>query len=64
MQLEAEHDEVYVVSNNHFAGQAVANAVELRARLSGVPVPAPVELVSRYPALAQYARVQGQQSLF
>jgi uncharacterized protein YecE (DUF72 family) len=64
LQLEAEHDEVYVISNNHFAGQAVANAVELRARLCGAPVPAPAELVSRYPALAPYARAQGQQSLF
>lgn len=64
LQLEAEHDEVYVVTNNHFAGQAVANAVELRARLSGARVPAPAELVSRYPELAQYARPQGQQSLW
>lgn len=64
LHLEAEHDEVYVVSNNHFAGQAVANAVELRARLSGERVPAPAELVARYPALAPYARAQGQQTLW
>lgn len=64
IQLEREHDEVYVVSNNHFEGQAVANAIELRARLSGTQVPAPAELVTRYPRLRECTRPSGQQNLF
>lgn len=44
---------LYVYLNNHFAAQAVANAVQLR-RMLGDPVPAPLPppLVARYPALA------------
>ena len=64
LELEQEHAEVYVVSNNHFEGQAVANAIELRARLSGAQVPAPAELVARYPSLRDFTRPSGQQSLF
>ncbi|MCB9914499.1 MAG: DUF72 domain-containing protein [Planctomycetes bacterium] len=64
LDLEAEHAEVYVVSNNHFQGQALVNALELRARLEGAPVAAPAELVARYPRLAAVTRTSGQQSLF
>ncbi len=64
LQLEQEHDEVYIISNNHFAGQAVANAIELRARLSAVRVSAPAELITRYPYLSKHAQPTGQQQLF
>lgn len=41
----------YVVTNNHFRGQAVVNALQILARLTGDPVDAPPMLVERYPEL-------------
>lgn len=42
-ELESQTEEVYVVTNNHFAGKAVANGVELLAMLHLAPgaVPSP-----------------------
>lgn len=41
--------DVYVVNNNHFAGQAVVNALMLQAEVSGQPVPVPPTLLQAYP---------------
>ncbi len=46
--LAAERD-VYVVTNNHFRGQAIVNAVELKQAL-GQPADAPETLARAYPA--------------
>ena len=61
------HDETAVITNNHFGGKAVANAIEILHALRGAPderVVAPAELVAAFPRLAAIARVEGQQSLF
>jgi len=50
LALSPRVDDVYVVTNNHFAGQAVANAVMLRAMVEGRRVEAPPPLVERYRA--------------
>lgn len=63
-RLAGERDEVYVVTNNHFAGQAVANAIGLIALLRGGPVQAPADLLRTYPGLAGVARAEGQGELF
>ncbi len=48
--------DVYVVTNNHFRGQAAANAKMLEAMVEHRTVEAPGELVERYPeALRPYA---------
>jgi uncharacterized protein YecE (DUF72 family) len=44
-----------VIANNHFRGQAAANAVEIRSALSGRKVPAPAELMAAYPRLSDSA---------
>jgi uncharacterized protein YecE (DUF72 family) len=44
-----------VVLNNHFRGQAVANALELKSVLSGNTVPAPRQLLDHYPRLKKIA---------
>jgi uncharacterized protein YecE (DUF72 family) len=41
-------EDVYVVTNNHFEGKAVANAAMLRAMVEGHRVAAPPELAARY----------------
>jgi uncharacterized protein YecE (DUF72 family) len=51
--------EVHVVTNNHFRGQAVANALELKARL-GQPVPEiPAWLEEAVPGLLERLRAEG-----
>ncbi len=60
----AASDETFVITNNHFAGKAVANALELIAILDEAPPSAPAELVEAYPHLRSLTRVEGQQSLF
>ncbi len=42
--------DVYVVTNNHFRGQAAANATMLASMVEGRRVEAPAELVARYEA--------------
>lgn len=50
-ELRKSRSAVHVVTNNHFAGQAVVNALELGALL-GRPVPrVPAGLLERYPQL-------------
>jgi uncharacterized protein YecE (DUF72 family) len=63
-RIAAEHDETYVVTNNHFNGKAVANALELLALLRGRPPLAPAELVRAFPRLKPGTRIDGQQDLF
>jgi uncharacterized protein YecE (DUF72 family) len=41
----------YVVTNNHFRGQAVVNALQIRSRIEGRRVDAPPSLIARYPVL-------------
>jgi uncharacterized protein YecE (DUF72 family) len=47
--------ETYVITNNHFRGQAVVNAIEIEAALKEQRVPAPEPLFSVYPRLAESA---------
>lgn len=43
--------ETYVITNNHFRGQAVVNALQIRSKLENRRVEAPASLVERYPTL-------------
>lgn len=47
--------EFYVFANNHYRGQAVANALELRALLGLPPCEIPHSLFARYPRLERVA---------
>ena len=48
-EVTAEVPDVYVVTNNHFRGQAVANAKMLESMVQRGPVGAPADLVAAYP---------------
>jgi uncharacterized protein YecE (DUF72 family) len=63
-RIASVHDETAVVTNNHFSGQAVANAIDLLFMLQGRPVPAWAEIVESYPHLRGRCRIEGQQPLF
>jgi uncharacterized protein YecE (DUF72 family) len=56
--------DTYVITNNHFAGKAFANALDLAFLLGGEPVPAPAEIVASYPHLSGHTKVVGQRGLF
>lgn len=58
--LERTTARVYVVTNNHFRGQAPANALELRGLLHGAPVEVPADLLRTYPRLRTIAEDQAQ----
>lgn len=47
--------ETYVITNNHFRGQAVVNAIEIKAALAEERVPAPEPLFEFYPQLDESA---------
>ena len=54
-------DRVFAMTNNHYRGQAVVNALQLKARLSGLKVRTPETLVKSYPVLKQIAAPQPSQ---
>jgi uncharacterized protein YecE (DUF72 family) len=54
-EIAAKTKESYVITNNHFRGQAVVNALEMKAILHEQRVPAPAPLFQKYPALEQSA---------
>src|SRR5882672_7538733 len=52
--------EAYVITNNHFRGQAVVNALEIKATLKEQRVPAPAPLFQKYPELIDSAVAEGE----
>lgn len=63
-RLAEGRDETYVVTNNHFSGKAVVNALELLAAFSTRPPLAPATVVASFPRLAPKVRTEGQPELF
>ena len=57
-EIAARTPEAYVITNNHFLGKAVVNALEIKAVLSEQRVLAPAPLLERYPGLADSAIAQ------
>ncbi|MEQ8768045.1 MAG: DUF72 domain-containing protein [Planctomycetota bacterium] len=49
--MRGHAEAVFVIANNHFEGQAFANALELKVLAGGRDVVAPEPLVERYPRL-------------
>jgi uncharacterized protein YecE (DUF72 family) len=49
----------YVVANNHFRGQAPANALEIMARIADRPVKVPKPLIDEYPDLEDLGEAIG-----
>lgn len=63
-RIASQHDETAIVTNNHFSGKAVANALDILFLLDGVPPAAPLEWVESFPHLRATTRLEGQQRLF
>jgi uncharacterized protein YecE (DUF72 family) len=48
-------DEIYVITNNHYRGQAVVNALEMNNKITGTPADIPAQLLEAYPRLRTIA---------
>lgn len=54
-EVAAKTNESYVITNNHFRGQAVVNALEIKATITERRVVAPAPLFEKYPELGDSA---------
>lgn len=54
-EVSKQTRETYVITNNHFRGQGVVNALEIRAALEEKPVSGPEPLFKVYPRLSESA---------
>ena len=54
-QVSKQTSETYVITNNHFRGQAVVNALEIKAAIEEHDVPGPAPLFEHYPRLKDSA---------
>jgi uncharacterized protein YecE (DUF72 family) len=59
-EIAAKTKESYVITNNHFRGQAVVNALEIKATLSEEKVSAPAPLFKKYPQLEDSAVAEAE----
>lgn len=57
--VEHATNDTYVVTNNHYLGKAVVNALEISSILRAAPVPVPASLLERYPELHDFATKAG-----
>lgn len=57
-RMAAAAKTLFVIQNNHFRGQALVNALQLKRMLEGSAPPAPAELVATYPELAPDVAVE------
>lgn len=54
-EVAKQTKESYVITNNHYLGKAVVNALEIKSILSGNKIPAPAPLFEKYPDLESVA---------
>jgi uncharacterized protein YecE (DUF72 family) len=57
-RMGTDAEALYVIANNHFRGQAVANALQLKHLIHGIDPEAPEDLVAAYPDLREAVRVR------
>ena len=65
-ELGQKSGKVYVITNNHYRGQALANALQIRNMITGDKVDIPDLLLEKYPVLQEIVRRirAGQRDLF
>ncbi len=61
-EVAKEARETYVITNNHFLGKAVVNALEIKSVIEERPVPAPSPLFDKYPRLRDSATPEQETS--
>ena len=65
-ELGRKSGKVYIITNNHYRGQAMANALQIRNMITGEKVDVPELVLERYPVLREIVRAikAGQKDLF
>jgi uncharacterized protein YecE (DUF72 family) len=65
-EMASSSERIYVITNNHYRGQALANALQLKNMTTGKKVEVPENLLRQYPLLAEIVRKirAGQRDLF
>ena len=65
-KLAEGSDRVFVITNNHYRGQALANALQIKNMLTGEKLQIPVTMLEKYPVLKEIAKKleKGQFDLF
>lgn len=63
-KVSTESEETYGVTNNHFRGKGVVNALEIKAMLEGEKVAGPALIVEEYPRVKESIVPSGQPELF
>lgn len=61
-EVSGQTESTYVITNNHFRGKAVVNALEIKSALEERLVPAPVPLLAAYPRLIDSVTPQSSSS--
>jgi uncharacterized protein YecE (DUF72 family) len=64
--LGKDSDRIYVITNNHYRGQALANALQIKNMVSGEKLEIPGSLLKQYPVLEDIVKKirEGQMDLF
>lgn len=64
--LGKKSKKVFVVTNNHYQGQALANALQIKNKITGEKLDIPADLLKHYPQLKEIVRKieKGQLDLF
>jgi len=57
---------VFIITNNHYRGQALANALQIKNMLTGEKLQIPATMLEKYPVLKEIAKKleKGQKDLF
>ncbi|HUS18907.1 MAG TPA: DUF72 domain-containing protein [Terriglobales bacterium] len=55
-EMQERAEKTFVITNNHYKGQAAANALEIKKLLTGKDVDAPPQLMETYPVLRNYVK--------
>jgi len=65
-ELAGKVRRLFVITNNHYRGQSLVNALQIRSLIENRKVAAPTSLIEAYPVLADFARPfdRGQRRLF
>lgn len=60
LNISLRAGQTFVITNNHFHGQAACNALQLKSMTSGGKVKVPPPLLQAFPQLTEIAEVQGR----
>jgi uncharacterized protein YecE (DUF72 family) len=65
-ELGSQSKKVFVITNNHYRGQALANALQIRNMITNEKLEIPISLIDQYPVLKEIAEKlkSGQLDLF